>query len=308
MCAQRRQLGERTLRVLAAGCTLAVLDELALGTARPVELGRRLPESAHSAIMRALAGLASLDAVSRRRHGGVPHRTTYTLTLAGLQLLDLTAAAARWESRYPPAGGEQAPPGAWPLRLLGDAHARAILLALAERELTLPELHGAWSSQLGRSALRKRLAALTGNGTVRRARSSGATRYELDPRARALTRTALLAGRWELTHARPRDARPAADLESAFRMILPALRIDPASRGRCRLILDAPGARSALLLAADRGRLPPLCAAGAAEAQLSASPREWCRALLDGAGALETVGNRRLADEVLAAITATLGP
>jgi DNA-binding HxlR family transcriptional regulator len=196
----RRQLGERTLRLLGQGCTGAVLRELTGGPARPVELEGRLPGEAHSAIMRALANLAQLGAVTREHHGGVPHRTIYTLTAAGEALAAIPAAAASWERRHSPVHAVGREPGVWTLRLLGDPHTRATLLALSERPLTLFELHAAYPSPLGRSALRKRGARLARDGLLRRTRCAGATRYELAPSARRLAHTALLAGRWECTY------------------------------------------------------------------------------------------------------------
>jgi DNA-binding HxlR family transcriptional regulator len=281
----RQQLGERTLRLLGEGCTLAVLRELTCGPARPVELERRLPRQVHSAVMRALANLSVLGAVTREHRGGVPHRTIYTLTAGGVALVEVPAAAARWERRHAPARPEQGRPGTWAVRLLADPHTRAIVLTLAERGLTLGELHAACPSPLGLSALRKRVSLLSRNGIVLRAPCAGTARYALYPGARRLAHAALLAGRWECRYRGADDAAPAAELAGALRVIVPAARICPARDGVCRLSLDGPAAQPGLLLAASRGRLCTLSAAraGTPDAEALATPYGWCAALLERA-------------------------
>ena len=254
----RRQLGERTLRLLAEGCTVAVLRELTAGPARPVELERRLPGQAHTSIMRALANLALLAALTRERRGGVPHSTIYALTDAGEALVEIPAAAARWERRHAPAGLAQGEPGLRPLRLLADPHTRAIALTLAERALTLTELHAACPSALGVSALRKRLARLSREGIVLRARSEAPATYELAARARRLARASMLAGRWEGLHRPARDAAPASDLASALRVIVPLARVAPSCAGACRLNLAASAGEPTLPLAVADGGLRTL--------------------------------------------------
>jgi DNA-binding HxlR family transcriptional regulator len=305
----RQQLGERALRLLAEGCTVAVLRALVPGPARPVELERRLPGQAHSTIMRALAGLSTIGALSSEHRGGVPHRTIYTLTPPGAALVEIPAAAACWERRHAPGAPAQREPGTRVLRLLADPHARAILLALAGDALTLAELHAAWRSPFGRPALRKRVALLCREAILLKNQQSTAARYALAPSARRLARTALLAGRWECVRRRPGNLEQAAGIADTLRMIAPAARIGGARAGVCRLHLGPAEAGPALSILAVDGSLRVLAPGEhrAPVAEARGCPGAWCESLLGRSGRpIATFGDSEFALELRDALADVL--
>jgi DNA-binding HxlR family transcriptional regulator len=223
------QPGAPTLRLLAEGSTIQILKELAAvkepsgGPLRPKDLEHQLPDVAHSALMRHLAELAQHGAVTHERTPGLPPRAHYSLTGAGHALLRIPEASERWERRWSSGapGTRRDPPGAWPLRLLADERARAIMRALATTPLSpldLERLPG-----VGRSAIRRRLGPLVLGGILTRGEKDGEVRYALSPAARRLEPIALLAARWEWQWARPARAAPARDL--------PGLGVSPCPEG-----------------------------------------------------------------------------
>jgi DNA-binding HxlR family transcriptional regulator len=93
------QLEVSILRLLAEKSTIAVMRELADGPLRPSEIGQRLPDVSHSALMRRLAELMERGAVTRERVVGLSPRAYYSLTSAGRALLEIPDAAVRWEQQ-----------------------------------------------------------------------------------------------------------------------------------------------------------------------------------------------------------------
>jgi DNA-binding HxlR family transcriptional regulator len=194
MIAEGDRLGVSALRLLAEGSTIQILQELGNGPLRPIELERRLPEVAHSALMRRLNELALWGAVGRERVVDVPTRAYYSLAEPGEALLEIPEESMRWEQQW----SSQPPPdtpGTWPLRLLADERARALLRALAQeprRPADLERLPG-----LGRSAARRRLERLLRDDLLTRIEDGGQVRYALTACAHRLRLIAMLAARWE---------------------------------------------------------------------------------------------------------------
>jgi DNA-binding HxlR family transcriptional regulator len=217
MIRQDGQLGASALRLLAEGPTVQILRELTDHPLRPSELEQRLPDVAHSALMRRLADLAQWGAVTHKRIRELPPRTYYCLTHAGRALLEIPEASERWERRWS-AQARQDAPGAWALRLLADEHNRAIMLELVDEQLGPTDLEGHLPGY-GRSATRWRLGRLMLNGILARIDDGGPVRYRLTTAARELGSTTMLAAGWEwqwseahaLLTAPPKPPQPTAN-------------------------------------------------------------------------------------------------
>src|ERR1700730_16369080 len=190
------QLGVWTLRLLAERLAVRVLRGLTDGPSQPSELEQRLPEVAHSGLMRQLDGLVLARAVARERISAVPPRAYYRLTDGGRASLPICAAAEYWERRWPSLVQEDGP-CVWTLQLLADESTRAMLRALAGDPLRPIELDRRVSG-VSRSATRRRLGYLLANGIVHRAHVNGEVRYELTAGAHRLGLITTLAARWEL--------------------------------------------------------------------------------------------------------------
>jgi DNA-binding HxlR family transcriptional regulator len=216
-------LGASALRLLAGGPTVQILHELTGGPLRPSELEQRLPDVAHSALMRRLADLARRRAVRHERIRELPPRAFYSLTNAGQALLEIPAAAERWERRWS-AQTLQAAPGEWALRLLSDEHSRAILLELAKERLGPTELERRLPGY-GRTATRWRLGRLTLNGILTRSEERP-VRYRLTEAARELGSITMLAARWEwdwIEEHDPLTAQPRPPRQTAGAHMTPSL-------------------------------------------------------------------------------------
>ncbi len=189
-----REPGASILRLLAEKSTVQVLRELSDSPIRPSELGQRLPGVPHSALMRRLAELALMGAVTHERIVGTPPRAYYSLTDAGGALLQIAGASERWGQRWP-AEAQRCDPDVKALRLLADGHTRTILRALAGRPLRPTDLHRLLSS--GKSVIYRRLHSLLTDGILARSKNEGEVRYALTGDAHRLGFIAMLAAKWE---------------------------------------------------------------------------------------------------------------
>ena len=252
--------------------------------------------------MRALGNLLSAGAVSRERTRAVPHRSVYSLTTAGTDLLAPAAAAAGWERRTTRREHHD-PPGLWPLRLIANSNNRAIILAFADGPLTQAELRQRCDSNIGHSALRKRVTQLLNSEILIPLATDGPSRYELEPRARRLGHAALLAARWEWRHASHDPTKPAADLASLVHLIAPVTRIVEPLAGVCQLHVDSSKAPAPdIYVVAEHGRLRALSLApcGPLVAEGHATPEGWCNAILRlNFDEVHATGDRRLVERAL---------
>lgn len=87
--------------VLAVGdqWTLLILNALADGPARLVDVRARLPGISAGVLNRHLQQMVELGLVSRRRHCELPPRVEYELTASGRRLLPIAVELARWGLR-----------------------------------------------------------------------------------------------------------------------------------------------------------------------------------------------------------------
>jgi DNA-binding HxlR family transcriptional regulator len=280
------------------------MRELACGPLRPADLGQRLPAVPHSAIMLSLGRLARVGAVIRDRRKAVPRETFYSLPLAGIDLLDTPASAARWARSWSAPRHDGEPLAVWPLRLIADARTRAVLLGLADTPLSLEEIHSRCLPGLSRSAVHKRLARLVGASILHRFSDDGAPLYALSPGTRRLGFVAITAARWEWTHARPNHTTPAANLADLLHLIAPVTHIPDPLAGILRLHVDCRAAPEPdIYLVAEDGHLiaPALPPTAPPVAEGHATPQTWCDAVLGlgGNSDVKARGDRRLVEATL---------
>jgi DNA-binding HxlR family transcriptional regulator len=308
MTGEGDRLGVSTLRLLAEGSTVQVMRELTGAPLRPNDLKRRLPDVAHSALMRQLAELAQKGAVRHERIAGMPPRAYYSLTDAGHALLRIPEASARWERQWLPQTRRHAP-GARALRLLADERARAIVRTLADEPLRPIELERRLPG-VGRSATRRRLGPLVLDGILTRTEENGQVRYALSASARRLGLIKTLAAHWEWQWAKPSHPRPAWDVPGLLQLLAPATRIPESLAGVCRLGIEARGMpRADIYLVAQNGKLAalPLAPEHPPHAAGHAPAHVWCDALLRRRhSGIATSGDGPLMAGVLSGVSAVL--
>jgi DNA-binding HxlR family transcriptional regulator len=314
---EQDQLGIRALKLLAEESMVAVLRGLAGGAVRPAELERALPDTGHSVVMRRLRHLLDSELVTYEHQpglpphastAGIPHEAHYNLTDAGRALLEVTAEADRWEQAWCSHDERRGREGTLAIRLTADHHARKITLLLADGPLCTKDLDTR-VSDLGRSALRRRLRELVLAGLLERRKRGRGPWYELTAGARHLALVAMLAGRWEWQWSRPQHPAPGSDLSMLLHMLAPVARTPEAMSGICRLHLDARGADDRdIYLATRAGGVLALtdAPAGAPEAVGHASAQAWCDALLLREGPIAMRGDRALLAAIIEALSTAL--
>ena len=202
---QQDQLGVRALKLLAEESMVAVLRGLADGALRPAELEHALPDAGHSVVMRRLRHLLDSELVTyehqpglppHARSAGIPHEAHYDLTDAGRALLEVAAEAGRWEDIWCSQDERRGPAGTLAIKLTADYHMRKITLLLAGGPLCTRDMERR-ASDLGRSALRRRVRDLVLAGLLEQRKRGRVPLYELTAGARHIALVAMLAGRWE---------------------------------------------------------------------------------------------------------------
>ncbi|MGH2903808.1 MAG: winged helix-turn-helix transcriptional regulator [Solirubrobacteraceae bacterium] len=228
---EQDQLGVRTLKLLDAEWTVAVLRGLDAGVQRPAELERRLRHAGHSTVMRRLRRLLDSGLLSyehqpglppRAHSAGIPHEAHYSLTDAGRALLGVIEEADRWGRTWCSGEGRRDPDGTLAIKFTSDRHVRTVMLLLADGPLDGADLEGRISG-IGRSALRRRLHEMVLAGLLEQRGRGRVRSYELTDRARHLALLALLAARWESRWWEPECPALGGDLDGLLRLLAPAI-------------------------------------------------------------------------------------
>ena len=315
--AERDQLGLRALGLLAEDWMVSVMRGLTDGPIRPAELEGALPHAGHSVVVRRLRRLLDSELVSCERHSGVPprpgiaaipRRVYYSLTDAGRMLLEVTAAADRWEQEWCSQLERGVPAGIVAIGLSANQRTRKIILALADGPLAANDLH-VRLPEVRRTTLRRRLSNLILEGLLERQEVGHTQLYELTARARHLAMVAMRAGRWEWQWFRPTDAVPASDFIDLLHMLAPIAEVSGPTAGICQFHLETDGAAAPdIYLAARDGSILALTEAPATppEAVGRGTPEAWCDALLVPNGEISVAGNRTLMLAVISALSAAL--
>jgi DNA-binding HxlR family transcriptional regulator len=305
------------LTLLAEEWMVGVLRALADDALRPAELEQALPGAGHTTIMRRLHHLLERDLVGHEHEPGLPPhackagvapRALYELTEAGRALLQVTAAAARWQDTWCPPAEQPRVASSLAIRLLADDHVRGILLGLADEPLSGRELDRCVRG-LGRSALRRRLHELAHAGLVERDGRLSVPKYELTTAARRLALVAVLAVRWERRWAPPEKSTRVTDLADLLRMLAPIAVIPEALAGVCHLRVEtAEPADHDVYLDAGEARLLLLEGLPSAPPGVigQATAEGLCDALLRGSGQFEVSGDLALLMTVIGALSAAL--
>jgi len=296
---------------------IAILWCLADGSMRPAQLESVLPGLGRSLVMRRLRKLSESGLVHRERGPGSDGHgedepghveTHYELTEAGRTLLEVAAEAARWERAWAAPSLRSRPPGSGAIALMSDLSVRRLMSTLADGALDTRELD-AILTELGRSALRRRLRDLALAGLLERRKFGQSRRYELTLPARRLTSVAMVAGRWEWQWMKPEQLLPGSDLTELLRMVAPAARLRESVTGICQLRIEIKHGRDTdIFLAAHGGSVRALALPPSVPPQAVgyAPPDVWCDTLLAREGAISASGDERLLDEIVEALNRAL--
>jgi DNA-binding HxlR family transcriptional regulator len=301
------------LSLLAVPLNLTILESLARAP-KALDGLRRSCGASVPTIRRHLRTLARAAAVERR--GGDSPHVAFGLTAAGRDLLRVATAVRGWLASAP-AGELQLGDAAAhrTIKALVDGWSAGILRLLAARPLSLDELE-----RIGRSAglpeRDDRLGPMLKAGLVEAVPGPGRPcRYTPSPWLRRAIGPLAVAARWE----RRRDfgvARPIGrlDVESAFLLTTPLVRLPGRLSGSCRVTVDIGDADSgrqhaSAMIVVERGAVASCVAPshGRAQSWVSGSAARWLDAVIDGESeGLQLGGDERLASALLDGLHAAL--
>ena len=202
------------------------------------------------------------------------------------------------------------------IKALVEGWSTTVLRALSARPLTLTELD-ALIAGVSYPSLERRLVAMRMAGQVEPVPSpERGTPYAVTDWLRHAVGPLVSAAYWERRHVA--DRAPAIgrlDIESAFLLVLPLLRLPRELSGVCRLAVDTYGQGKrrpiGATLGLEEGRVT-FCRArleGHADAWASGSIPAWFRAVDGGqVDQLEAGGDRSLADAIVSELHGNLAP
>ncbi|HYP55079.1 MAG TPA: winged helix-turn-helix transcriptional regulator [Solirubrobacterales bacterium] len=310
--------GARALRLVAAPLNPQILDELARGPRRLVELRRETGAPPQTTLRARVRELSDVGAVAKRRLHPFPSVREHVLVNgAGRELRFVAATLAGWLTNAPRGGlelgGEDARAA---VKALVDGWSAGILRTIAERPVGLADLEAAVEA-LSPPALERRLLALRDAGLVEAREGAGEpASYRVTDWLREAAAPLVVAIRWERKHL-PGDTSPVrpADAEAGLLLAVPLLRLPAEVSGRCRLGVefDEGGMRrlAGVTVEVEAGEVvachPRLDSEPATS--VSGPPSGWERVAIEAnPDRLEQGGDTRLAHAVLDGLNRTLFP
>jgi DNA-binding HxlR family transcriptional regulator len=264
-----------------------------------------------------LRTLSEWGVVERRQQGAFPGAVSYTLTETGAKLVQTGDVLQRWLKTAPKGALTLGSPGAKSaVKALVDGWDVAIVRALAVRPCTLTEL-ARLIPQVSYPALERRLTAMRKVGQVdgRRTGNGRGTPYGATPWLRESIAPLIAGAAWERRHAASKSAAIGRlDVEAAFLLALPALRLSPDLSGSCRLAVelrskagksDYAGATATV---ADGRVSASARLGGSAETWVTGTPLDWFRWVSGRHEEVEIGGDHTLALALAEALRDALVP
>jgi DNA-binding HxlR family transcriptional regulator len=280
--------GAMALSLLANPLNGDLLTELDGGPQELADLAPAVggpPQSTMNLYTRALVELGALE---RHRHKTYPTSARYSITPSGKALLEVNGFLHRWLAEAP-AGpiSPLSPASKNATKALVGGWSTNLVRALSAKSLSLIEL-SKLVPELGYPSVSRRLSSMCRTGLLRKGPKSG----RVSPYCvtewlrRAVVPLAAAAG-WERRFA-PEITAPVqrADVEAAFLLAVPLMRLDSAVSGSCRLVVDV--GRSSrpvgVQLAIEEDRVVSCSTklSGEVDGYASGSPIEWLRRMAGG--------------------------
>ncbi|MET0557987.1 MAG: winged helix-turn-helix domain-containing protein [Solirubrobacterales bacterium] len=299
--------GSLALSILAVPLSLVILETLAKSP-KTVDALRRVCGSPPATVRRHLRTLTRASTVERLG-GGEPSTAAFGLTAAGHELLRVATALKDWLTLAPTGAVELGDPAArQAIKALVDSWSLGIVRVLAARPLSRAELE-----QIGRgaglAAAEDRLGPMLEAGLVEQVPGSEpAARYGASPLLRRAIGPLAVAARWERRRGFDEtNSISRLDVESAFLLTTPLVRLSSRLGGTCRVTVDvgdavAGGRHVGALITVERGGVTSCVAppSGHAQSWASGSAKRWLDAVIDGeTEGLQVGGNERLAGALL---------
>lgn len=235
--------GGTALSLCAGPLTVSILRAHTDGPLRFPELRERIGGAAQTTLRSQVGTLRELGALAKRERGGMPYTVENELTEVGRAMLLVADALEAWLERAPQGpislGSE---PAKAAIRALVGAWGSTMLRALAARPLSLTELDGL-IPDLSYPGIERRLSAMRAARQLEQAPGQGAGRpYAVTPWLRQAVAPITVAGRCECRHlADEAEVLTRIDIEAAFLLSVPLVRLPEGHSGECLLAVDTSG-------------------------------------------------------------------
>ena len=281
-----------------------MLETLSTGPSSLSKLSRAAGSPSQSTLRIRLRELSELQVIERNRHDGFPRALDYELAPAGRELIGVADILRHWLAVCPWESlslGTQAARSA--VKSLVEGWSSTMIRALAAKPLTLTELDRLIAG-INYPSLERRLGAMRRLGQIKPVNTSApGTPYTVTNWLRASIGPLAAAARWErLNAAAEMPPIGRLDVEAAFLLTLPMLRLPEDTSGSCRLTVETGGCEEQALtgvrVEVDRGRVASCVTnlEGQADAWAVGSAAAWISAVLEGdRERLELGGSRALA-------------
>ena len=260
-------------------------------------------------------GLPDAEELGGRKHDEVeaedrepidPH-VKYRITPLGEDLGRALLALRRWLDARP---GGPPPADALVREAIGPlvcGWSGTIVHALAPEPLTLDGLDRA-VRLLDREGVREHVEAMVRSGLAEAGAGVGEVHYALTDWGREAIAPLAAAACYERRHEEEHTLPPDVfDVEAAFQMALPLVRLAPWLRGSCRLGVQIPGGEPLLAGATAQVNLGVVVSSPLLDEEpetwVTGDPLGWCQTVIDPtADKLISGGDTELADALLAAL------
>jgi DNA-binding HxlR family transcriptional regulator len=305
---KRARSGAQTLTLLSSHRNRLVLQALAGGPKRQIDLRRAAGSPAQTTLRGHLKELEDNGAIAKRRRNAFPGALEYELEKPGRGLLFVATVLESWLSHAPKEplqpGGDTAKAA---IKALVGGWSTTMLRALAARPVSLTELDSV-IADLNYPSLERRLTAMRHAGLVEALPANGrGTPYTITDWARRAMAPLSSAIHWERRNAPDRTPTVGKlDAEATFLLAIPLLRLAKDLSGGCRMAVEMPngsGPRFAGVTVEVRaGKIQALAArlGGKPNAWASGSPLAWLRTVVEAdSDGLELGGDGALARALL---------
>lgn len=305
--------GGTALRILAVPLSARILLALAEGSRTSERLREAVGSPTHSTLRRHLQALTRHRLLRRRERGDAKGTVSYELAGAGQDLLKVGEAVQGWLDLAPQGGLEFGDDEAGAaLEALVEAWAVNIVRAIASRPFSAAEL-ARLIEPADPDQLRRFLRAMTQLGLLEETDTS--PRHGPTAWLRRSVAPLAAGAAWERRHlaaaTTPIDRH---DVETAFLLSVPLIKLRPERAGRCKLAVElrnsAGEAKPVGVLVEVRAGEVVACAtrlAGASRGWALGSPQAWLTAVIEGdVSGLKLAGDEDLATDLAWALHAVL--
>lgn len=254
-----------------------------------LDLRRAVGSPPQTTIRGHLRNLSEIGAIERVRRSDFPLSVDYALADPGRELLGVARVLQRWLDESPEgplALGDRAAKSA--VKALVDGWSAGIVRALAARPLSLTALNTLITG-LNYPSLERRLAAMRLAGQIEASPCKGrGTPYRGTEWLGRAVGPLAAAARWERDHVAARTTPISRiDVEAAFLLTVPMMRLSPDVSGTCRMAVEMRGAGGGkssvvgVLVSVEEGRVASCVSRlqGLADGWASGTANAWMDAV-----------------------------